>query len=103
MKTFLHHYIKFYLLIFSITSSIGLYAQSPDFFKKEEKLINTYSHLIEHIQDYDSISLYSDLFEKELTSLIQNNPGTLAYSFSKLNESGFCEVETSLDGNFRIY
>ncbi|HEY1202766.1 MAG TPA: hypothetical protein VGE79_17380, partial [Niastella sp.] len=32
-----------------------------------------------------------------------SNPGTLKYPFEKLSDSGFAEIETSGDGNFRIY
>lgn len=53
--------------------------------------------------DYDSISFYSDKFETGFTKLIQNNPATLNYPFKKLVDSNFCDVRTSIDGNFRIY
>lgn len=77
-------------------------AQTGDIASQENRFVELYSKLRSSIQaDNDSVSFYSDKFEKEFTSFIKQNPATLNYPFKRLDS--FCYVRTSGDGNFRIY
>lgn len=54
-------------------------------------------------------SLYGDegdryyYFNEELLSLVSHDPATLTHDFSKMQEKGYVDIETSDDGNLRIY
>ncbi|MCS3797275.1 hypothetical protein [Niastella sp. OAS944] len=80
------------------------FSQNKSLATEEDKLAKLYSKMLSftHVS-YDSIEGYSNKFEKEFTRFIQNNPGTLKYPFEKFSDSSICAVETSSDGNFRIY
>jgi hypothetical protein len=101
MTTF-HKFSFFFIL--AICTGTNAFSQTKNFTIEEEKLAKLIAKVESFINgSYDSITLYSKKFENELTRFIQNNPGTLRYPFKKLKESNSCEVETSSDGNFRIY
>lgn len=82
----------------------NIYSQKRSIADKENQLVILYSKLVSFIpSNYDSISFYSTKFETDLKELVQTNPSTLNYDFQKLVDSNFCHVNTSVDGNFRIY
>lgn len=92
--------------IFILTIFIGheAFAQTTNVASKENKLTALYSKLNSFTkQDYDSISLYSDKFEAELTHFIKSTPASLDYPFKKLVNSHSCYVITSSDKKFRTY
>lgn len=102
MRPFLRLTAFLFILTFSIRDKA--FGQTAAISSQENNFVKLYSKLASFIQtDYDSISVYSDNFEKEFTSFIKNNPTTLDYPFKKLVDSNFCDVSTSSDGNFRIY
>lgn len=75
-----------------------------DLAAQEGRLMKIYSKLDFYSQkSYDSIKLYSEEFEREITRLLLGDPRTLGYNFKKLRDSFFCQIVTSQDGNFRIY
>ena len=91
----------FVLTVFTYTNS---FSQTKDIALQENKFVKLYSKLTSFIQaNYDSITFYSDRFEREYTKFIQNNAATLNYPFTTLVDSNFCDVRTSSDGYFRIY
>lgn len=93
----------FFLFLTAFTCDKA-FTQTTNIASQENKFVSLYSKLASFIQvGYDSISFYSDKFETGFTKLIQNNPATLNYPFKKLVDSNFCDVRTSIDGNFRIY
>lgn len=92
------------LLVLTVFTGEKAFAQAKDIASQENRLANLYSKLTSFIQvDDDSLSLYSDKFEKEFTSFIKDKPTTLNYPFNELIDSNFCYVKTSSDGRFRIY
>jgi hypothetical protein len=93
-----------FIFVFTILICDKAAAQTKDIALQEKKVAKLYSKLASYIQaDYDSLSFYSNMFEKEFTSFIKSNPKTLGYPFQKLIDSNFCGIKTSSDGNFRIY
>jgi len=93
-------------LIFILTLLVcnKTFSQTKDIALQESRCIKLYSALTSFIrEDHDSVSFYSNKFENVFTSLIQNNPATLQYSFKRLTDSNFCRINTSDDGNLRIY
>ena len=93
-----------FLFVLTFLNCDKAFTQIKVIASEENKLTKLYSKLTSFIQaNYDSISLYSDKFEKEFTKFIKNNPATLNYPFKKLIDSNFCDIRTSGDGNFRIY
>jgi hypothetical protein len=98
------HRLTAFFFGLSIFTCDKIIAQAGNIASQENKFVKLYSNLVSFIQaDYDSISFYTDKFEKEFTSFIINNPNTLSYPFKKLIDSNSCDVITSSDGNFRIY
>lgn len=94
-----------YCLFISIcfTASTA-HSQNNELVMQEDNLIQLSQKLSTFINvNFDSVSLYSSRFEDEMTNLIEQNPSTLAYSFRRLIDSNFCNVTTSVDGNFRMY
>jgi len=87
-----------------IVPIFNLSAQEKDIALHENKFVTIYSKLSSFIQnDYDSVSFYSDKFEKEFSNFIENNQTTLNYPFKKLTDGNFCWIRTSPDKNFRVY
>jgi hypothetical protein len=71
---------------------------------QEEELTKLYAKMESFLHaSYDSLIPYSEKFDKELTRFISDNPGTLNYPFKKFTDNNVCDVNTSSDGNFRIY
>jgi hypothetical protein len=102
MKSFRR--LTIFLLVLAMLPGEKSYAQTSDLASQERKIVKLYSKLASFIPgDYDSISLYSNRFSNEFSSFVKNNPGTLNYAFQKLIDSTNCRVQTSVDGNFRIY
>lgn len=92
------------LLVLTIFNSVKTFAQPESMALHENKFIQLYSKIGSFtLEKYDSISFYSDKFETEFTNFINSNPTSLNYRFKKLVDSIRCNVETSSDGNFRIY
>lgn len=95
--------LGFFFVLATLTGGNAL-AQTTDILSQEIRVVKLYSKLYSFGRaDADSISFYSDKFEKEFTSIVKNNPASLSYPFKRLVDSNFCDVKTSNDGNFRIY
>lgn len=94
-----------FFFILAICINSNAFPQYRKFAAQEAKLAKIYSKMLSfHHVNGDSIEFYSQKFERELKSFLQNSPGTLNYPFKKLNDdSSFCSIETSGDGKFRIY
>lgn len=103
-STHYKHKIFCFILMFTFLANANTFAQAKRLAAEEDKLAKLYSKMLSftHV-NYDSIETYSNKFEKEFIRFIQNDPHTIQYSFEKFSDSGICEVETSGDGNFRIY
>ena len=92
-------YVLFFIL--AIGTDTNAFSQNS-LAAQENKLVKIYSKLDSYAQkSYDSIKLYSEDFEREITRLLLSDQPTLNYNFKKLKE--FCQIVTSQDGNFRIY
>jgi len=100
--TTLFKYSFFFIL--AICGGTNTFSQTKNFAAQEERLVKLYAKMESFLRvSYDSLPLYSEKFDKELTRFIQNNPGTLKYPFKKFEDDHVCDVVTSGDGNFRIY
>jgi hypothetical protein len=75
---------------------------NPSLAKTEAALIDL-SSKVNAKNDYDTLTYYSDLFNKRMNKFIGTTPATISYPFKKLIDSKACMVETSEDGLFRIY
>jgi len=97
--------IFFFILIFTFLANITTFSQNKKFAEQEDKLAKLYHKMVSFFhEDYDSLTLYSKKFERDLKRFIKSNPGTMKYDFKILNKDGnICEIQTSDDGNFRIY
>ncbi|HEX6429820.1 MAG TPA: hypothetical protein VF008_19135 [Niastella sp.] len=92
------------LFVLTMLTCDKAFTQTKDLTVQENKFSKLYSTLTSFMPaDDDSISYYSDKFEKEFTNFIKSNSNTLNYPFKKLIDSNFCYIRTSGDGNFRIY
>jgi len=75
-----------------------------DFSKDETQLVKLYKQVLYYSENYsDSLEIVSIAFEKALTDFIQKNPTTIDYDFKMLVDSHVCFINTSQDGNLRIY
>jgi hypothetical protein len=102
MAPFFRLIIYFFML--SVFTCQKGFAQTKSIALEENRLTKLYSKLVSFIHaDYDSLSFYSNKFEKDFSSFIRNNPATMNYAFDKLIDSNICGVETSGDRNLRIY
>ncbi|HEU4553680.1 MAG TPA: hypothetical protein VFS25_12640 [Chitinophaga sp.] len=94
---------RFAFIIATLTCEKA-FTQTKPIASQENRFVKIYSRLASFIPaNYDSVSFYTDKFEKEFTGFIKNNPATLGYPFKELTDSNFCNIATSDDGNFRIY
>ena len=92
------------LLVLTILNSVKTFSQPESMALHENKFIQLYSKIGSFIPEkYDSLIFYSGKFETEFANFINSNPTSLNYPFKKLVDSIRCNVETSSDGNFRIY
>lgn len=97
--------IFFFISILTFLTSVNAFSQTKDLTAQEEKLADLYSTMVSFFYtDKDSLELYAKKFEKEFKGFIKSNPGTLQYDFKKLGEEeNICQIQTSSDGNLRIY
>lgn len=102
-----HHKQKICCFIFILTflTNTNTFSQYKKLAAQEDKLVQLYAKVASfHNVDFDSLELYSKKFERDFKRFIKSNPGTMQYDFKKLSkEENFCEIQTSGDGNFRIY
>jgi hypothetical protein len=71
---------------------------------QENKFLHLYANLLKSLEvGNDSSEFYSDQFGREFTNFIRSNPASLKHSFKKMIDKNYCHIETSSDGNFRIY
>ncbi|PVD52978.1 hypothetical protein DC498_06315 [Terrimonas sp.] len=99
----LHRLIIFFLIAVMLNNG-KCFAQQEKIAQQEKKCAELYAKLLSFVQTSgDSVNLYAARFEKNLVECIRENPSTLHYAFSVLTDSGFCSIQTSADGNFRIY
>ena len=102
MKSFFK--VKFICLSLVFCISNQSFTQTKEISNTEKNLVKIYDKLTSIEQDnYDSISFYSNKFDKEFSSLIENTPETIDYSFNELIKCNPHFITTSNDGNFRIY
>lgn len=88
------------LNLFLIT--FNAYGQTNSFSQNDSALANLYNKIMPG-GDYDSVEYYSELFSSTFSSFINNNPGTLNYTFKCLRGNKAFNTVTSADGRFRIY
>jgi hypothetical protein len=70
----------------------------------EKQAVKQYSALLSQQENNsDSVEVYSERFSKNFQKNIRNNPATMDYNFKALKDSNFCSIQTSRDGNFRVY
>lgn len=102
-----HEMNKIFLFVFILTilAHVNTFSQDKKFAAQEDKLANLYSKMASFYNvDLDSLELYSKKFEKDFKCFIKSNPGTMKYDFKKLSkDENICQIQTSTDGNFRIY
>lgn len=93
------------LIIFLIVfNSNRTFSQTSNLVSQENMLINLYSEIeTNQHNDYDKLIENNKKFQSELANVLKSNPASINYSFKKLKEFGHFEIETSRDGNFRIY
>jgi hypothetical protein len=94
------------LLLGTLTiTSTGCKSKSYDLINDENELVSVYSKIINarDSSKFDSLELYSIKFEKALIATLTKNTETLNYSFKSLKYNKYCNINTSKDGNFRIY
>lgn len=99
------HKIFFFISILTLLNSVNAFSQTKDLAVQEEKLADLYHTMVSFFYtDKDSLELYATKFEKEFKGFIKSNPGTMQYDFKKLSEEeNICQIQTSSDGNLRIY
>lgn len=97
--------IFFFIFMLTILTSVSTFSQNKSFAVQEEKLTELYSKMVSFFrEDLDSLEFYSKKFEKDFKRFIKSNPGTMQYDFKKLSgEENICRIQTSSDGNLRIY
>jgi hypothetical protein len=79
-------------------------AQEITMEQREQELVDIYQKVIAHrYSDFDSLTLYGDLFSLKLFTLIDRGYNTLNHPFNKLKEEHICTIVTSKDGKFRTY
>jgi hypothetical protein len=102
-----HEMNKIFLFVFILTilTNANTFSQDKKFAAQEDKLATLYSKMASfYNEDLDSLELYSKKFEKDFKRFIKSNPGTMKYDFKKLSkDDNICLIQTSSDGNFRIY
>lgn len=92
------------LLTYMLLAILAASAQQKSIEVKENDLVKYMTRALDHYGDEtDSLAIFSQKFTEEITSLINDNPATLSYSFSKLSKVPGCSVATSDDGALRIY
>lgn len=91
-----------YFLLLTVLLSGKVAAQSATLATKENELVSLYAKLLAH-SDYDKTEQNAAKFAKELSNYLKANPSTLTYPFKKLTAKGYCFINTSADGKFRIY
>lgn len=69
----------------------------------EEKLITLHHGLVRSRENADSLSYYSEAFTTQMLAVIKENPASIAYDFTRLQDSSHCYITTSADGNLRLY
>ncbi len=92
------------IILFLLISNSS-FSQSSKLEKKEIELIKLYNKLYPESanNDIDSTLYYSKKVEENFIALIKNNPESINYTFRKLLAKNTCYINTSADGNFRIY
>lgn len=91
-----------YFFLLTVLLSGKIAAQSATLATKENELVSLYAKLLAH-SDYDKTEQNAAKFAKELSTCLKANPSTLTYPFKKLTAKGYCFINTSADGKFRIY
>jgi hypothetical protein len=99
------HKIFFFIFILTFLTRFNAFTQTRNFAVQEEKLAELRSKMVSFFrEDLDSLEFYSKKFEKDFKRFIKSNPGTMKYDFKKLSkEENICRIQTSSDGNLRIY
>ncbi|MFB6453879.1 hypothetical protein ACE38W_01310 [Chitinophaga sp. Hz27] len=82
-----------------ISIAFNSFAQA-DIKKSELEVAKLYGKILEQ---QDSAYQYADKFGKAFKKLLKDNPATINYNFKRLQDSSHCYINTSTDGNFRIY
>jgi hypothetical protein len=97
--------IFFFILILTFLANANAFSQNKKFAEQEDKLAKLYAKMVSFFhEDRDSLEVYSKKFERDLKRFIKGNPGTLKYDFKILSkDDNICQIQTSSDGNFRIY
>src|SRR5689334_692607 len=97
--------IFFFIFILTFLSNTNSFSQNKKFAEQEDKLAKLYAKMVSFFhEDYDSLTLYSKKFERDLKRFIKSNPGTIKHDFKILSkDENICQIQTSSDGNFRIY
>jgi len=107
--------LNYILFILTALSYSKAYSQSEDLLSAENKLIDIHHEIDTRLTisintPYDSIAFKKDSvdyfverLDKEFTRLITDNPKTIDYTFKRLPDSSICIINTSVDGNFRVY
>lgn len=94
------------ICFFSIFIDCRTYTQSLKIEDLDEIASKQYSDLLKCIfmeSGADSVAYYSSKFSDNFKNLVKNNPATLDHNFKKLLVSNAFQINTSQDGNFRIY
>jgi hypothetical protein len=99
------HKIFFFIFILTFLTRFNAFTQTRNFAVQEEELAELRSKMVSFFrEDLDSLEFYSKKFEKDFKRFIKSNPGTMQYDFKKLSkEENICRIQTSSDGNLRIY
>ena len=95
--------VSFIIFLISFNSN-RTFSQTSNLVSQENMLVNLYSKIETNQQDdYDKLIDNNKKFQLELANVLKSNPASLNYSFKKLGDFGHFEIQTSKDGNFRIY
>ncbi len=86
--------------ILSILFAQNGHSQNNNLNQEEKKLVELYSNISKNQETADQ---NSEKFEKEFIKVLEGNPASLEYNFSKLTESNNWFIRTSADGKFRMY
>ena len=75
-----------------------------DFSSDEATLLKISSKVSYYAINYsDSLAYFSNQFKEQFIQLITSNPATFDYDFKMLKDSNICFINTSQDGNLKIY
>ncbi len=92
------------VLVTLFVAMTGGYAQFKNFAAQEDELVYIYDKIMaDPMGDFDTIQHYSSVFGEKLKGLVKSDTATLHYPFKRLNDSFYCYVNTSADGNLKIY